>query len=70
MFNIGLYRENMEKLFLSETIMPRALIFGIYHDILDLYQVCSNYASGAKNGPTSGVTKDMANFQHIAICKL
>ena len=28
MFNKGLYREKHEKIFLSETIRPRALIFG------------------------------------------
>ena len=31
MFYIGLYREKHEKIFLSETIRPRALIFGILH---------------------------------------
>ena len=50
--------------------MPRALIFGMYHNIVDLYQVCSNYAPDAKIGPTPGVTRDMANFQQIPICKL
>ena len=29
MFNIGLYREYMKKIFLSEITMPRALIFGM-----------------------------------------
>ena len=29
MFYIGLYRENVKKIFLSETTMPRALIFGM-----------------------------------------
>ena len=28
-FHIGLYRENHEKIFLSETIRPRALIFSM-----------------------------------------
>ena len=27
----------------------------VYH-LVDLYQVCSNYAPGAKNGPAPGVT--------------
>ena len=45
--------ENL-KIFLSETRMPRALIFGTYH-LVDLCQVCSNYTPGAKNGPTLGV---------------
>ena len=29
MFYIGLYRENVKKIFLSETTMPRTLIFGM-----------------------------------------
>ena len=56
MFYIGLYREQHEKIFLSETISPRALIFGMRYHLVDLYQVCLNYSSGAKNGPASGVT--------------
>ena len=52
--HIGLYRENFEKIFLSETIRPRALIFGMKHHLVSLYQVCSNYIPGAKNGPTQG----------------
>ena len=41
-------------IFLSKTTRPRALIFCIEHNIVDLYQACSNYAPGAKNGPASG----------------
>ena len=55
---------------MSETIMPRALIFCLKHDIVNLYQVCSIYVHGAKIGPTPGVTRDMASFQQIPICKL
>ena len=44
------YRENKE-IFLSETIMLRALIFGIQNHLVVLYQVCSNNGPGAKNGP-------------------
>ena len=29
MFNLGLYRENVKKIFLSETTGPKALIFGM-----------------------------------------
>ena len=36
MLYIGLYREKHEKIFLSETIRPRAMIFGIEHH-LDVY---------------------------------
>ena len=35
-----------------------------------IYQVCSNYATGVKNGPAPGVTRDMVSFQQIPICKL
>ena len=48
------FRENMKKIFLSKTIWPTALIFGMWHQLVDLYQVCSNYAPGAKNGPARG----------------
>ena len=41
---------------ISPTTMPRASIFGLKHHLVNLYQVCSNYISGAKNGPTPGVT--------------
>ena len=51
MFYLGLYGGKCEKNFLSETTRPRTLIFGIQHHLVDLYQVCSNYTPGAKNGP-------------------
>ena len=72
MFYIGLYRDNMEKIVLSETVIirRRALIFGMYHDLVNLYQVCSNYTPGAKIGPTPGVTRDTASFQPIPMCNL
>ena len=50
MFYIGLYREKDETILLSETTMPRAMIFGMKHHLVNLYQVCSTYISGAKNG--------------------
>ena len=50
MFYIGLYEES-KKNFLSETIKLRTLIFGIQHQLVDLYQVCSKYPSVAKNCP-------------------
>ena len=56
MFYIGLYSEKHEKNFLSETIWSRVLIFGMYHHLVDLYQVCSNYAPLSKNDPAPGVT--------------
>ena len=52
MFDIGLYRENIKKIFLSETLRHRALIFGMQHHLVDLYKVSSNYVRGAKNGPS------------------
>ena len=53
-FYIGLYREKHRKIFLFETIGLRALIFGFKHHLVDLYQVCSNYAPGAKIAPHHG----------------
>ena len=47
-FYIGLYREKHETILLSENTRPRALIFGKKHLLVNLYQVCSNYAQGAK----------------------
>ena len=55
-FYIGFYRVKHEKIFLSETTRPRGLLFVMKHHLVDLYQVCSNYTPGAKNGPTPGVT--------------
>ena len=48
MLYIDLYREKHEKISCSETTRPRALICGMKHHLVDLYQVCSNYAPGAK----------------------
>ena len=70
MFYIGLYREKHGKIFLFETIRPNALIFVMYNDLVNLFQVCSNYAPRAKIGPTPGVTRDMASFQKTSFCKL
>ena len=42
MFYIGLYREQHEKIFLSEITRHRALIVGMKHHLVDLYQVCLN----------------------------
>ena len=56
MFYIGLYREKHEKILLSETLRSRALIFGMFYHLVDLYQVCSNYAPWANNCPSPGVT--------------
>ena len=54
MFYIGLYRADHEKIFLSETTRPGALIFGMKHHQVILYQVCSNYIPGTKNGLRPG----------------
>ena len=56
MYYIGLYREQHEKIFLSETTRPRALNFGMNYHLVNLYQVCSNYIPRAKNGPALEVT--------------
>ena len=71
MFNIGLYREKNEaKKISSETTRPRVFMFGMYHNLVDLYQVCSNYIPGAKTGTAPGLTRYMVIFQQIPICKL
>ena len=49
-----IYGKTLKKFFLSETIRPRALIFGMWHHLIDLYQVFSNYTPEAKNGPAPG----------------
>ena len=54
MFYIGFYREKQEKIFLSESTRLTALIFGMEHHLLNLYQVCSNYVPGAKNDRSGG----------------
>ena len=38
----------------SETTRPRALIFGMKHCLVDLYQIHSNGAPGVQNGPATG----------------
>ena len=54
MFHIGLFREKHENIFLFEATRPRDLIFGVKHYLVDVYQVCSSYISGAKNGSPWG----------------
>ena len=54
MICIGLYRENVKKIFLSETTRSKALIFGMEQHLVDLYQVCSDYSHGAKYGQPRG----------------
>ena len=54
MLYIDLYREKHEKIFMSETTKHRALIFGMKHHLVDLYQVCSKYTPWAKNAPPRG----------------
>ena len=58
-----------EKIFFSETTRPRAMIFGMLHHLVDLYQVCSNYATGVKKWASLGITfyidlyrENMKNF--------
>ena len=39
----------------SETTKPRALIFGMWHHLITLYQICSNLNTRAPNGPALGI---------------
>ena len=57
-----LIRGKREKFFSSETTRPRALIFVMWHHLADIYQVGSNYATGTKNGPATGVTCFKQNY--------
>ena len=59
MFNIGLDRENMEKIFLTETTRQIALIFGMKHHLVDFYQIYSKNAPGSK---TDLVTRVMEAY--------
>ena len=55
MFYIGLYREQHERIFLSETTRSRALIFGMLYYLVDLFQVYSNNIYlGPKMAPPLG----------------
>ena len=45
------------KIFLSETIRPRAAKFGMYLYLMGLYQLFSNNSPGVKFDPTPGVTR-------------
>ena len=53
MLYIGLHSDKHEKIW-AETIRPRVLIIDMKHHLVDLYQLCSNYAPWAKNGPAPG----------------
>ena len=50
------------KMFLAETARPRALIFGMVHYLVDLYQVCSNYGPGAKSSVVVDFDLPVVNF--------
>ena len=54
MFYIGYDREKNGKIILSETKRPSALLFGMQHHLVDLYQVCSKYTPWAHNGRPQG----------------
>ena len=43
-----------EKIFLLKTTRPRVLMFGMWHHLVNLCQVCSNNATGVKNGSNLG----------------
>ena len=49
-------RRKTLKFFFSETRRHRALIFGMKHFLVDLYQDCSYDAPGVKTGLAPGVT--------------
>ena len=49
-------RSPSSKFFFSENGRHKALIFGIQHLLVDLYQVCSYDAPGGQDWPRPGVT--------------
>ena len=49
------YKGKSLKIIFSETMRPRAKIFGVQHCVVVLYQVCSNHAPRVKIGPAPGV---------------
>ena len=53
------------KIILSQSISPRAQIFGVQHCLVELYQDCPNYGPGVKIGPAPGVS----SFQQKYIVK-
>ena len=67
MFNIlGLYREHMKIIFLSETTRLKAFILDIWHHLIDIYQICSNYATGAKIALPQESHKLISEYCHAA----
>ena len=50
---LGLYRENKKKYSCPK---PLALILCLKHHLVNLYQVCSNYASGSQKWPAADDT--------------
>ena len=44
------------KILFSEARRPRALIFGMWHLLVDHYEECSCNVPGVKTGPSPGVT--------------
>ena len=59
-WNIG-KKKPIFKFFFAEIGSPRALIFGIYHLLVDLYQVCSYVTPGVKIGQAQGVKLEHGN---------
>ena len=71
---IGTRRKTL-KFFFSGTRKCRALIFGMKHLLVDLYQDCSYDAPGIKTGLTPGVTSSKhrnkdGNLQNFSFLKL
>ena len=57
------------KIFFSETRRHRALIFGMQHLLVDLYQDCSYDVPGVKTGPAPGVGGFGSQFRNIGTKK-
>ena len=46
----------------SKTAMPRALIFGMEHCLIDFYKFYSNGGPGVRNGSAAGVLDSKMNY--------
>ena len=54
-----LYWENIKQIFLSETTMPSALIFGMQHHLVRVYQFYSFLAHGLLSGTACELTRSL-----------
>lgn len=49
-----IHKKIFQKIVFFKTTSPIYLVFGLWHYLVGLYQVCSNYLPGANTGPARG----------------